>query len=110
MVLAIQDDVQRARPVDPAHAKTLPRMSKYEFDSLVGLRAMHLSKGAMPFVDLPEDFSIETNVEWRKVAIEELRGQKLPYMIRRVLPNGKVEYWRVCDLDLTAVEHLMIAA
>lgn len=107
MSLAIVDDSQKVRPVDPSEARTLPRMTKYELDSLLGLRAMHLSKGAVPFVDLPSNFRIESNMQWRSVAIAELRADRLPYMIKRSLPNGKIEYWRVGDLDLTAVEHLL---
>lgn len=104
---AIVEDVSKVAPVDPAKAKTLPRMTKYEFDTLIGLRAMHLSRGAPALVDLPPGFKIQSNIEWRRVAIRELREGRMPYMVRRPLPNGEVEFWRIQDLDLVAVESLL---
>ena len=82
-------------------------MTKYEFDQLIGLRTMHLSKGALPLVTLPEGFKIQGNMELRKIAIEELRQKRLPYMIKRPLPNGRVEYWPVSYLSLMSVEYMM---
>jgi DNA-directed RNA polymerase I, II, and III subunit RPABC2 len=82
-------------------------MSKYEFDQLIGLRTMHLSKGAMPFVDLPENFKIKGNMELRQVALTELQEGKLPYIIKRPLPNGTAEYWPVSKLSLEAVKYMM---
>jgi len=84
-----------------------PIMTKYEFDSLIALRTMHLSNMAVPFVDLPEGFKIKGNMELRRIALMELREGKLPYMIRRVLPNRKIESLKIKDMDLVAVKHLL---
>jgi len=86
---------------------TLPWMTKYEFDQLIGLRVMHLSRGALPLVTLGEDFKIQGNMELRAVALRELNEEKLPYIIKRPLPNGKCEYWPVEKLSLEAVKYMM---
>lgn len=86
---------------------TLPWMTKYEFDQLVGLRVMHLSRGAVPLVDIGANFAIKGNMELRAVVMKELQNNKLPYIIKRPLPNGRAEYWPVEKLSLEAVKYLM---
>ena len=105
--LVIQDDYQKIRAADIANYISLPWMTKYEFDQVIGLRTMHLSRGAIPLVDVPEDFKIETNMALRAIAIEELESKNLPYIVKRSLPNGKVEYWPVSKLSLHAVQHML---
>ena len=91
---------------DPAQNKTSPLMTKYEFNQLISLRMLHLSKGAPPFLDGMEDLKIKSNTELRKIAVQELLEGKMPYIVRRMMPNGKPEYWRIKDMDLTAVRVL----
>ena len=86
---------------------TLPWMTKYEFDQLIGLRVMHLSRGALPLVKIGNDYVIEGNMQLRTIAIQELREGKLPYIFKRPLPNGRCEYWPVEKLSLEAVKYLM---
>lgn len=107
--LVILDDVQKVKTAIEQQKNyiTLPWMTKYEFDQVIGLRTMHLSKGALPLVPLPEGFRIQGNMELRKIAMQELEQKRLPYMIKRPLPNGRVEYWPVSSLSLTAVEYMM---
>jgi DNA-directed RNA polymerases I, II, and III subunit RPABC2 len=105
--LVIQDDVQKVKAANIDEYISLPWMTKYEFDQLIGLRTMHLSKGAMPLLPLEAGFQIKSNMELRQVAIQELQEKKLPYIIKRTLPNGKVEYWPVSKLALHAVRHQM---
>jgi len=82
-------------------------LTKYEFNSMISLRTMHLSKGAPPLVDLPANFKIRGNMELRSVALQELRKGRLPYLVRRMMPNGKPEYRRLSDMDLSGVRHLI---
>lgn len=107
--LVISDDVSKIREAteNMKNYITLPWMTKYEFDQLIGLRTMHLSKGAIPLVTLPDGFKIQGNMDLRKVAIDELKQKKLPYMIKRPLPNGRMEYWPVSKLSLVSVEYMM---
>ena len=84
-----------------------PLLTKYEFNSLISLRTMHLSNMAIPLVQLPEGFKVEKNMDLRKIALQEMQEGKLPYMVKRTLPNKKVEYIKLKDMDLTAVRTLM---
>ena len=92
---------------DYSNNVTLPWMTKYEFDQLVGLRVMHLSRGALPLVDVGTDFKIKGNMDLRAVVLKELNEGRLPYIIKRPLPNGKNEYWPVEKLSLEAVKYMM---
>ena len=103
----IQDDYSKIKNLDISKNTTIPWMTKYELNALISLRTLHIARGAPPMIDLAENFSVNTNMELRKVAIQELKEKRLPYIIKRPLPNGKHEYWPVSDLDLTAVEHLL---
>lgn len=103
----IADDVSKVQNADRSQYKSLPIMTKYEFDELIALRTLHLSREAPPLVPVPEDFKVQNNMGLRVIALQELKEKKLPYLIKRQMPNGKVEYWKVKDLDTTAVEHLM---
>jgi DNA-directed RNA polymerase subunit K/omega len=105
--LAITDDYAKIASADRSSYKSLPILTKYEFDQIIGLRIMHLSRGAPPLIAMEEGFKVESNIQLRDIAQKELLEGKLPYMVKRVMPNGKAEYWRIGDLDLTAVKHLI---
>jgi len=105
----VVDDVERVAAllddVNQRYSNSI--MTKYEFTSMISLRTMHLSKGAPPLVDLPADFRIRGNMELRSVALRELREGRLPYIVRRMMPNGKPEYLRIAEMDLAGVRHLI---
>jgi len=79
-------------------------MNKYEFNQIIGLRTIQLASGMIPFVNI--EYNIKSNMELRKIALEELKQGKLPYIIKRPLPNG-FEYVRVKDLDLIQVRDMI---
>lgn len=103
--LVIHDDAERIKTIDPKTYKSLPFMTKYEYDQVIGLRTIHLARGAIPFVNVKNN--IQKNMNLREVALQELKEGKLPYIIKRPMPNGKTEYWKVNDLSLIAVRHLL---
>lgn len=80
-------------------------MTKYEFNVIISLRTNQIALGAIPFVDINTD--IKSNMDLRKIAIEELRQNKIPYIIKRPLPNNKYEFVRVRDLNLSAIKYMM---
>jgi len=49
----------------------------------MGARALQLSMGAPPFVEIPS--SAKTSLD---IAMEELEERAIPIVIRRRLPNG----------------------
>jgi DNA-directed RNA polymerase subunit K/omega len=77
---------------DPKH-RTYPFLTLYEKTKIIGLRANQLSQGARPFISVPD---YVTDV--REIARLELDQKRLPYIIKRPLPSGKFEYWRLYDL------------
>lgn len=107
MATVIPDEYAKIKNVDKSTYRSLPIMTKYEFDQVIGLRTMHLSRGAMPLVEIPSDYKVISNINLREIAQRELLEKRLPYMIKRVMPNGKNEYWALAELDLTAVRHLI---
>ena len=103
----LTDDVQKWQTMDPSKFRSAPRMTKYEFNQVVSLRTTQLAQGAIPFVALPEGFQIQTNMQLRDVALLELQVGKIPFLVKREMPNHKTEYWRVSELDIDTVRHFM---
>jgi DNA-directed RNA polymerases I, II, and III subunit RPABC2 len=86
------DDIMRK--YDPSSNKTRNILSKFEKVKIIGLRSEQLQRGAQPYVKL------EPNQPFvpRDVALQELKEHKLPFMLRRQLPNGNIEYFRLDDM------------
>lgn len=77
--------------IDNAH-QTTPLLSKYEKTKILGQRAKQIEEGHMPFI------KTDNIIDHYTIAKMELEQNKIPFIIRRPLPNGKSEYWRVQDL------------
>ncbi len=75
--------------------KTIPWLTKYERARVLGIRAKQLNNGGDAFVQVPSSM-----ISGYKIAIEELKAKKIPFIIRRPIPNGGTEYWRLEDLEL----------
>ena len=80
--------------IDPLH-KTVPYLTKYEKARILGQRAKQIECGSKPFVKVPENI-IESHI----IAELELQEKKIPFIIRRPLPNGGSEYWNLKDLEI----------
>lgn len=80
--------------IDPFH-KTAPILSKFEKTRVLGLRAKQINEGAKPFVEMNQ-----SNYDGYIIACQELNEKKIPFIIRRPMPNGASEYWRLKDLEL----------
>jgi len=48
---------------------------------------------------------IKSNMDLRKIALEELKQNKIPFIIKRPLPNGRYEFIRIKDLNLSAIKY-----
>jgi DNA-directed RNA polymerase subunit K/omega len=79
------------REEEPVPRKSRPILSKYEATSVVGMRSQQIVQGSAPLVDVPTDDPIE-------IAQAELKAKIIPVVIRRILPNGSPEYWRLSEL------------
>jgi DNA-directed RNA polymerase I, II, and III subunit RPABC2 len=82
--------------VDPLHM-TIPFLTKYERARVLGQRAKQIETGSKPLVKVPENI-----IDGYLIAEIELEQKKIPFIIRRPLPNGGSEYWRLSDLQIIA--------
>ena len=80
--------------IDPLH-KTIPFLTKYERARILGQRAKQIETGARPLVKLPENV-IDSYV----IAELELQQKRIPFIIRRPIPDGGCEYWNLKDLEM----------
>ena len=79
--------------IDPLHT-TLPFLTRYEIANILGNRATQLESGATPFVEVKDNI-----IDSYLIAMSEFKQKKIPYIIRRPLPNGGSEYWKFSDLE-----------
>jgi len=80
--------------IDENH-KTIPILTKYEKTRILGQRAKQINNGSKPFINLPESI-----IDGYTIAELELKEKKIPFIIRRPLPNGKSEYLKIKDLEI----------
>jgi DNA-directed RNA polymerase I, II, and III subunit RPABC2 len=67
-------------------------MTKYERARILGSRALQISKNAPLMIDAGEES------DPYKLAEMELQAQKVPFIVRRYLPDGSYEDWKVAEL------------
>jgi DNA-directed RNA polymerase I, II, and III subunit RPABC2 len=79
--------------IDPLHT-TLPFLTRYEIANILGNRATQIESGATPFVEVKDNI-----IDPYLIAMSEFKQKKIPYIIRRPLPNGGSEYWKFSDLE-----------
>jgi DNA-directed RNA polymerase I, II, and III subunit RPABC2 len=80
--------------IDPLH-KTLPFITRYEKARILGERAKQLNAGAKPMVEV--DINV---IDGYLIALKEFEEKKIPFIIKRPLPNGGIEYWKFKDLEV----------
>jgi DNA-directed RNA polymerase I, II, and III subunit RPABC2 len=79
---------------DSENRKSIPFLTKFEKSRIIGIRAQQLSQNMPALVDISD---CTTPVE---IALKELKEGKLPFIIRREMPNGSYEDWRVDELKI----------
>ena len=79
---------------------TTPFLTKYEKARIIGARALQISKNS-PILISTEELGGETDPI--VIAEMELRAGKIPFIIRRYLPNGSYEDWPVKELKLSDI-------
>lgn len=89
LLLNDQDLKQSAERITPTF------LTKYEKARVIGTRALQISKNAPVLVDLGKD-----DIDPILIAEKELAERKIPFIIRRYLPDGSFEDWRVNELAI----------
>ena len=79
-------------PTDERH-KTCPWVTKFEKTRIIGERVMQLNAGAEAL------FDCRGELDSYKIAIQEFELRLLPFIIKRPLPNGTCEFWKLSDLE-----------
>lgn len=67
-------------------------MTKYEKARVLGTRALQISMNAPVMVE------VDMETDPLEIATKELRQKKIPFTIRRYLPDGSYEDWSVGEL------------
>ena len=80
--------------VDPLH-KTFPYLTKFERAKILGQRAKQINNGSPIFVKVTPNI-----IDGHTIALMELKQKKIPFIIKRPMPNGSSEYWKVSDLNM----------
>ncbi|WIA15360.1 hypothetical protein OEZ86_003985 [Tetradesmus obliquus] len=83
----------RARTV--AERITTRYLTKYERARVLGTRALQISMNAPVMVDTGDE------TDPLEIAMKELREKKIPFTIRRYLPDGSYEDWALKELIIT---------
>ncbi len=88
----VQESVKQPRT-------TRPYFSMYEYTALMSIRTQQLAEGSKPLVEIT---GLKTSdprfLEY--VAKREIEQHKLPFIVRRQLPNGTSEFWSAQELEL----------
>ena len=80
--------------IDELH-KTIPILTKFEKTRVLGIRAKQINNGAKVLTNIPSNV-----MDGYLIALKELEEKVIPIIIRRPLPNGGSEYWRIKDLEI----------
>ncbi|KAJ1688291.1 hypothetical protein LUZ63_019681 [Rhynchospora breviuscula] len=86
-----EEEKEQQEPVARVR-KTSKYMTKYERARILGTRALQISMNAPVMVEL------EGETDPLEIAMKELRERKIPFTIRRYLPDGSYEDWGVDEL------------
>jgi len=78
--------------VDPSRRITTKYMTKYERARVLGTRALQIAMCAPLMVELDGEIDPLT------IAMKELKARKIPFIIRRYLPDGSFEDWGLDEL------------
>jgi DNA-directed RNA polymerase I, II, and III subunit RPABC2 len=70
-----------------------PFLTVYERTKVLGTRANQIADGARPFIVVPDHLT-----DPLEIAKLELEQRRLPFIIKRPMPDGTFEYWRLSDL------------
>ncbi|KAK6166253.1 hypothetical protein SNE40_022998 [Patella caerulea] len=94
----IGESAQSQRPpgqVEPSKRITTRYMTKYERARVLGTRALQIAMCAPVMVEL------EGERDPLQIAMKEMKARKIPFIIRRYLPDGSFEDWALDELIIT---------
>ncbi|CAG5126184.1 unnamed protein product [Candidula unifasciata] len=81
-----------AGQVEPQKRITTKYMTKYERARVLGTRALQIAMCAPVMVE------VDGETDPLAIAMKELKARKIPFIIRRYLPDGSYEDWALDEL------------
>jgi len=88
-----EDYNEKEEQIEDSKRITLNRLTKYEKVRIIGIRAKQIMTGANILIKGIEN---RTPIE---IAELELKHNMVPFKIKRRLPNGKFEIWKLSELE-----------
>lgn len=79
--------------------QTSNKMTIFEKAKIIGIRAEQLNENAPAFVDTAG------MIDCIAIAKKELEQKRLPFIIRRTLPDGTHEDWKISDMLIPDVDY-----
>jgi DNA-directed RNA polymerase I, II, and III subunit RPABC2 len=89
-LIEIVEDKKRVNDEDRI---SKPVMTKYEYNRCLSERINLLNRGAPPTVNI-------NSIDVRRIAYEELINKTMPFIIKRNMPSGKYELWKIAELTI----------
>lgn len=90
----LQTSLRATESLDSNH-QTYPFLTQYERTKCISFRASQINNGAKPYILVPEGMT-----DSYVIAKTELEAKRLPFIMKRPLPDGSYEVWRLRDLAL----------
>lgn len=90
----IEEEEATATRRDVQERITSSRMTKYEKAYILGIRSSQLSMNAPPLVDIGD------MTDALEIAAKELKEKKIPFIIRRKLPDNTYEDWHIKEMTI----------
>jgi DNA-directed RNA polymerase subunit K/omega len=80
------------RTTDKKH-KSVPYLTLFEKTKIIGFRANQIAQGGRSYIHVPPHVT-----DVLDIARLELEQKRLPYILKRPMPDGSFEYIRLIDL------------
>lgn len=77
------------------HKKTPPFLTRFEQTRILSFRTRQLLEGAQPYI------TVTPKMDSFEIAKEELKQRKIPYIIKRPLPDGTFDYHQLKSMSLS---------
>jgi DNA-directed RNA polymerase I, II, and III subunit RPABC2 len=70
-----------------------PFLNQFEKTKVLSFRASQIAQGSRPYIEIPDNVT-----DVYTIAKMELLARKLPFILKRPLPDGDYEYWKLSEL------------
>jgi DNA-directed RNA polymerase I, II, and III subunit RPABC2 len=70
-----------------------PFLTQFEKTKVLSFRSSQLAQGGKPYIAVPDEVT-----DVYTIAKMELAARRLPFIVKRPLPDGDYEYWRLSEL------------